>query len=150
MYSFLIFLLLAIVVSPLLQSFNVLLPHFASIQLHFVFKTFHLCVQIHQSHCSVPSWGGVHFKLIYLHLYVWISMPTYALYLKKVDEWLLYFLWYFVWDQSLFSTFTDIWGWLVLCLWIWIMVSKASFLFRVVCTFTGITKTRWPNSSDKH
>lgn len=100
---------------------------------------------------TVPSLhGGVHFKLIYLHLYVWISMPTYALYLKKVDEWLLYFLWYFVWDQSLFSTFTDIWGWLVLCLWIWIMVSEASFLFRVVCNFTGITKTRWLNSSDKH
>lgn len=54
---------------------------------------------------TVPSLhGGVHFKLTHVHLYVWISMPTYALYLKKADEWLLYFLWYFVLDQSLFST----------------------------------------------
>lgn len=58
-YSFLVFLRLAIMVCQLLQSFTVLLPHFASVQFHFVFKAFHLCVQIHQSHCSVPSWGCI-------------------------------------------------------------------------------------------
>ncbi|NWZ71296.1 FMR1 regulator, partial [Acrocephalus arundinaceus] len=51
-YSSLVFLLLAIVMSQLLQSLTVLLPHFVSVQFHFVFKAFHLCVQIDQSHCS--------------------------------------------------------------------------------------------------
>lgn len=88
-YFFLVFLLLAIMVCQLHQSFTVLLPHFASVQFHFIFKAFHLCVQIHQSHCSVPSWGCILSSYICTVMFEFPCLLR--LYLKKADGCLLYF-----------------------------------------------------------
>lgn len=52
-----------------MSAASVFFTHFASVQFHFVFKAFHLCDQIHQSHCSVPSWGCI-LNSYYLHHYV--------------------------------------------------------------------------------